>query len=175
MNNMTPEQRKASTAKSVATRLANIAKRKEEEEAARLRAIELRHGIIELQGQLDRLRDSLQKEKKFGEAIKKVGSGVLLREHEIIEHAIPVSTACGVYFLIHEKKVVYVGQSINVFSRIFTHTQSKEFDSYVFVPCDKDMLDKLESLYIHFLSPPLNGSFQNGDKMAPLRLSALFK
>ena len=175
MRDKTPEERKVIIAKSVATRKANIAKRRAEQEEYIKYGKELMYGIIELEGKLERLRRAVDQEEKFGEAAKKLTSGVLLRENEIIEHAIPVNSACGIYFLIHEKKIVYVGQSVNVYSRIFTHTQSKEFDSYVFVPCDKDMLDKLESLYIHFLSPPLNGNMHNGNKIAPLQLSALFK
>ena len=175
MRNKTPEERKEISARSVATRQANIAKRKAEDASYKQRAQELRYGIAELEGQLERLREAVQREVRFGDAVKQLTSGVLLREHEIVEHAVPVSTACGVYFLIYEKKVVYVGQSTNVFSRIFTHVQTKKFDSYVYIPCEKDTLDKLESLYIHLLSPPLNGNLHNGNKIAPLPLSALLK
>jgi hypothetical protein len=87
----------------------------------------------------------------------------------------PAVSACGIYFLIDEKKVVYVGQSVNVFSRVFAHLGSKNFDSYVYLPCEKEKLDKLESLYIHFLSPPLNGNTPAGNKLAPLTLDSLLK
>ena len=116
-----------------------------------------------------------KKEIQFAKATKKLTTNSLLREDEIIVHAIPVENSCGVYFLVHKKRIVYVGQSTNVFSRIVTHTQSKTFDSYVFMPCEKKMLDKLESLYIHFLLPPLNGNLNNGYKIAPLPLTALLK
>lgn len=175
MNYLTPEQRKISVAKSVATRKANIAKRKAEEAAYKEYAQKLKFGIIELEGQLDRLREAVKQEVNFGEAIKKLTSGVLLREHEIVEHAVPATTAVGVYFLIQDKRIVYVGQSTNVFSRIFTHIGSKKFDSYVYIPCEKEKLDKLESLYIHFLSPPLNGNTPAGNKLAPLTLDSLLK
>ena len=92
-----------------------------------------------------------------------------------LEHAVPIDTACGIYFLISEKRIVYVGQSTNVFSRVYTHMQTKQFDSYVYMPCEKDMLDKLESLYIHFLTPELNGNFHNGNKIAPLSLNEILK
>lgn len=171
----TPEERKAIAAKSVATRQANIAKAKAEDEEYRKYAQQLRFGIIELEAKLSQLREEVQREVKFGEAVKKLTTNVLLRENEIVEHATPVSTACGIYFLILEKKIVYVGQSTNVFSRVYTHLQTKQFDSYVYMPCEKDMLDKLESLYIHFLSPPLNGNLHNGSKIAPLQLNNLLK
>jgi hypothetical protein len=175
MIDKTPEERKAIAAKAVATRQANIAKRKAEDALYEQHAQKLRHGIIDLEEELKRLREEVQREVKFGAAVRQLTSGVLLREHEIVEHAVPMHTACGVYFLILEQKIVYVGQSTNVFSRIFTHAQTKTFDSYVYIPCDKEMLDKLESLYIHFLSPPLNGNLHNGNKMAPLPLSELLK
>lgn len=175
MKDKTPEERKAIAQRSVATRKANIAKKIAEDNLYKKHAQELKHGIKELEAKLNSLREEVQREVRFGNAVKKLTSCVLLRENEIVEHAVPIDTACGVYFLICEKKVVYVGQSTNVFSRIFTHIQTKVFDSYVYMPCEKDMLDKLESLYIHFLSPSLNGNLHNGNKIAPLQLTALLK
>ena len=167
----TPEERKAIAKKSAATRQANIAKRKAEDAVYEQQAKELRHGIQALKAELE----SFKKEIQFAKATKKLTTNSLLREDEIIVHAIPVENSCGVYFLVYKKRIVYVGQSTNVFSRIVTHTQSKTFDSYVFMPCEKKMLDKLESLYIHFLLPPLNGNLNNGYKIAPLPLTALLK
>jgi hypothetical protein len=179
MKGKTPEERKAIAARSVATRQANRAKQEAQRQADdafyKQRACELKYGIAELEEKLGNLREDVQKEVRFGEAVKTLTSGVLLREHEIVEHAVPVGTVCGVYFLVYEKRVVYVGQSTNVFSRIHTHAQDKTFDSYVYIPCEISMLDKLESLYIHFLSPPLNGNLHNGNKIAPLPLSVLLK
>lgn len=174
MKDLTPEQRKASAAKSVATRKANKAKQAAQDAFYKQRASELKHGITELEEELESLRKDVQKEVRFGEAVKRLTSGVLLREHEIVKHAIPIiETLTGVYFLVLEKRIVYVGQSTNVFTRILTHAKSKEFDSYVYIPCKKDMLDKLESLYIHVLSPPLNGNGHPENKIAPLSLSAI--
>lgn len=179
MIDKTPEERKAIAAKSVATRKANRARQEAQRQAEdafyKQRAYELKYKIAELEEKLGHLREDLQKEVRFDEAVKRLTSGTLLREHEIVEHAVAIGTVCGVYFLVHKKKVVYVGQSTNVFNRIHTHAQYKEFDSYVYIPCEKDMLDKLESLYIHFLSPPLNGNLHNGNKIAPLSLSSILK
>lgn len=98
----------------------------------------------------------------------------LLTEAEIVEQCSPLSDCCGVYFLLQGNKVVYVGQSVNVHSRITGHMSSKEFDRFAYVKCDKAALDVLESLYIHALRPPLNGE-QNGVPSAPLRLDRLLK
>ena len=65
---------------------------------------------------------------------------------------------CGVYFLKLEGVIVYVGQTINLISRIQTHEKddAKEFDevSYIEVaPCE---LAIVEMLYISKLRPRLN-------------------
>jgi len=65
-----------------------------------------------------------------------------------------------------------VGQSINIFSRIAQHSNEKDFDSIAYITCKKDMLDKLESLYIHAISPKLNGR-NSGIPIAPIRLDKL--
>jgi hypothetical protein len=98
----TPEERKAIAAKSVATRLANIAKRKAEDAAYEQQAKELKYGIKKLEEEFNRLTKEVQREVKFGEAVRRLTSDVLLREHEIVEHAVPLHTACGIYFLIFE-------------------------------------------------------------------------
>lgn len=90
---------------------------------------------------------------------------------EIVASSAPWSNVCGIYFLIRGKEVVYVGQSIEVHSRICKH--KKEFDSYAYIECDRKMLDRLESLYIHVLRPALNGIYSNGRAASPLRLDQL--
>jgi hypothetical protein len=175
MKYKTLEERKAITAKSVETRKLNLLKKKEEEANYQEYAQKLKHGILELEKRLQYLRTQEQKEIMFGEAVKTLNAKFLLKEEDIVNNAIPLHSACGVYFLICEKRVVYVGQSKNVFNRVSEHAQGKNFDSYVYLPCEKDMLDKLESLYIHFLSPPLNGNAHNGSKVAPLKLEVLLK
>lgn len=61
----------------------------------------------------------------------------------------------GIYFLVHEKVVVYVGQSVNVYGRAFTHTD-KVFDSVYYLPCPENELLKLESQWIAKLKPIYN-------------------
>ena len=84
----------------------------------------------------------------------------------------PWENFSGVYFLLDGDEIVYVGQAVNIYSRIAQHTD-KQFDRYAFVLCDVDMLDNLESLYIHVLRPKLNGNQTNGAKIAPLSLEKL--
>lgn len=64
----------------------------------------------------------------------------------------------GVYFLMREENVVYVGQSINVLSRIQKHKndKTKDFNLYNYILCDVESLDIMESLYIHRFKPEYN-------------------
>jgi len=96
----------------------------------------------------------------------------LLRADEISAIALRWEQATGVYFLLDGDDVVYVGQAVSVYKRIAEHT-NKKFDRYAFVPCARDALDKLESLYIHCLRPPLNGVQANKANCAPISLHNL--
>ena len=168
MQNKTPEERKAIAAKAHATRRA----RREAEEAARQEALKyaggLRQQIAELEGRLE----ALQRMETMNAVSAAVTAKALLREDEIARRALPWKKASGVYFLLDGDEVVYVGQAVNVYSRIAQHT-NKRFDRYAFVPCAVDALDRIESLYIHCLRPRLNGNQGNDAKCAPIALDAL--
>jgi hypothetical protein len=62
----------------------------------------------------------------------------------------------GVYFLCHKGEVVYVGQSINVLSRVGQHIGHKTFDSVFFVRIPKSDLDFVEGTFIRTLEPKYN-------------------
>jgi hypothetical protein len=81
----------------------------------------------------------------------------LRTEAQIAAFATPFKPACGVYFLVLDKRVVYVGGSINVHSRLAGHIGSgKSFDGYYLIPCSREDLRILEAKYILKLRPPLN-------------------
>ena len=68
-----------------------------------------------------------------------------------------------VYFLFNNDDLVYVGQTVNLLSRIGTHINSaiysekaKQFNRVFFVPCDIDKLLETEQAFIKFLTPPGN-------------------
>lgn len=67
---------------------------------------------------------------------------------------------CGIYFLIKNSEIIYIGQSVNIFSRLQGH-KSKDYDSVAFIPCPKSQLDILETLYILHYEPKLNGRLNN--------------
>lgn len=168
MQNKTPEERKAIAAKAHATRRA----RRDAEDAARQDALKYAGGLRRQIAELEERLAALQRMETMNSVSAAVTGSALLREDEIAKAALPWAKASGVYFLLDGDEVVYVGQAVNVYSRIGQHT-GKRFDRYAFVPCAVDALDRLESLYIHCLRPRLNGVQANGANCAPINLTAL--
>lgn len=68
----------------------------------------------------------------------------------------PPSGGCGIYFLIAEGRIVYVGQSINVLWRLGQHAAERVFDAWHWIPCAREGLDQLEHAYIRALRPAWN-------------------
>jgi len=80
----------------------------------------------------------------------------LLSESDILSKAKKPEDVSGVYFLIRDEKIVYVGQSKCVYARLETHKKEKDFDKVTIVKCAQDKLKPLEELYIRKFQPPLN-------------------
>ena len=169
MKQFTPEQRKAFAAKGVATRQANIAKRKAQHEEALAYTNGLGAEIELLRQTLARL----QAQVAMQELSNKITGKVLLQPEQIVKAAIPWHTASGVYFLVDGDEVVYVGQSVNIYNRIPQH-HDKKFDRYMYVPCKPELLNALESLYIHCFRPKLNFSSE-GVLFSPMTLTKLLE
>lgn len=87
-----------------------------------------------------------------------VGFGGTLDATYILGVAKSIKKTCGVYFLMHEKEIVYVGQSVNCTLRIGNHLNDgqKAFDSYFFVECPESRLDEMEAKYIVKFRPKYN-------------------
>lgn len=64
----------------------------------------------------------------------------------------------GIYFLINAESVVYVGQSLDIFSRIKAHRAANliEFTSVTIMPTHQELLNHLEKKYIQALLPTHN-------------------
>ena len=119
-------------------------------------------------------REDFKQTLRFDSIMSDLGLNSLYTEREIVNSKRTYGGSSGVYFLIKGSKVIYVGQSVNVFARISSHAQYRDFDSYAYVSCPKDRLDILESLYIHTLNPPLQGrNPQKNGCSAPISLSRL--
>ena len=127
--------------------------------------VELKVEIAELENRKARTTHTLS----LDECSNRVTSRDMLLEEEIVAHSSGYEFACGVYFLVHEGAVIYVGQSVNVYASIYTHKQEghKSFDSFTFIPCEKEELDILESLYIHALCPSGQGRSTHKNITAP--------
>lgn len=99
-----------------------------------------------------------------------------LSEAEIVSAASRFHSITGVYFLIAEGRVVYVGQAVCVFSRVAQHAKTKgSFDSVSFIECDACDLDVIESYWIHKLQPAWNHCRGNGTFVAPLSHPEIYK
>lgn len=68
----------------------------------------------------------------------------------------------GIYFLIHDEEIVYVGQSVDVKSRLDQHSRGddvhdpKLFNRYFVIMCDTSELNNLEAYYINKFHPKYN-------------------
>jgi excinuclease UvrABC nuclease subunit len=83
-------------------------------------------------------------------------------EAEILDASYPMAVS-GVYFLIMSGEVVYVGQSINILTRIDRHRREcvKIFDAFTYIEAPSEALNELEAVYIKALVPRWNMSFGN--------------
>ena len=89
------------------------------------------------------------------EPLGDVPASALLNEKAILTRALPHRQFCGVYFLILDGKVIYIGQSMDVKKRIRQHFE-KRFDSFACIPCAMEDLERLEGAYMNLLKPPQN-------------------
>lgn len=86
-----------------------------------------------------------------------------------------VAVPC-VYFLCRDKKIVYIGQTINIQNRINQHLcdNEKQFDSVFFIHVHQNQLLKVEASLIRYLRPPLNkqkiGKAKKQDEETSIRL-----
>ena len=67
-------------------------------------------------------------------------------------------TLTGVYILIHNEEVVYVGQALNIYARIHTHIAEgkKIFNTVKYIECAKEELDVKEYFTIRRFLPKYN-------------------
>jgi excinuclease UvrABC nuclease subunit len=86
---------------------------------------------------------------------------VLIDSSDIIDAKYKiVPPITGIYFLILNTDIVYVGQSTDVEFRVHSHRRrgEKVFDSFYCVSCDPEKLDILEAEYIVQFNPRYNTS-----------------
>jgi len=79
---------------------------------------------------------------------------------DVVRNALPYEIESGIYFLILNDEVIYVGQSVNVLDRIGKHRrEGRFFDSFNYLPCPKELMNELEESYILAFMPKMNSSF----------------
>lgn len=68
---------------------------------------------------------------------------------------------CGVYFMIRKGKIVYIGKSIDVFTRVFYSNSSMKgkFDYVRIIPCSPDKLCSYEKRWIIKFRPKHNHAY----------------
>jgi hypothetical protein len=163
-----PEEQARRSAKAVATRRAN----REAHKAAMQDAYERQYLLKDEIKALENKLQVVQQLDTMSELANKIASKTLVTAEAILNAAKPWQSFTGVYFLISNNKIVYVGQSVNVYARLSAHTH-KNFDSFTVLPCPKEHLNVLESLYIHMFDPPLNGHEKSN--CAPLNLEKILR
>ena len=65
----------------------------------------------------------------------------------------------GIYFLLSANRVVYVGKSTCIESRVRSHIASHRnsgFDSWAWIPCPAKDLDRVERTYLNYFLPEMN-------------------
>jgi hypothetical protein len=86
--------------------------------------------------------------------LERNGDKLLTRE-AILYRSEPAKQV-GVYFLIQDREIVYVGQSQKLPDRIQQHIPGKVFNRVAFLECKKENLLRLEQAYINLLCPRYN-------------------
>jgi hypothetical protein len=170
-----PESKKKMLAKRKATRAANkVEKKRQEDELRRQMLMEHTSLGCEILAQRHAVQD-FEDQAPIRQAFSTLTGRTLHTEDEIVSASVEMPSTCGVYFLVHEHRVVYVGQSVNILARVGSHKASRKvFDRVAFVTCAQEHLNVVESLYIHILRPPLNGdSNTKGLKAAPISMDEL--
>ena len=62
----------------------------------------------------------------------------------------------GIYFLIRNKKIIYIGKSIDVMRRLKEHCQCVWFTQFRVIPCDIRKISEYEKRLIKYFKPVLN-------------------
>ena len=84
----------------------------------------------------------------------------LLNVKHIAEKAMVFDKIIGVYFLLQDNEIVYVGQSTSILTRLANHSieATKKFNRVYVVECPAASMTRLERMYIDKLKPIYNAS-----------------
>jgi hypothetical protein len=133
---------------------------------------QLEAAIFKAQFKLQELEMSLSRKTKALMGIR-ASMDELFDADEILLQAGAFRRVCGIYFLIQEDEIVYVGQSVTVHNRINQHVGVKEFDRFTYIRCKPEELDVLETKYILKFKPKYNFD-SNGKLVTPTSKGVVF-
>ena len=80
----------------------------------------------------------------------------LLDKDHILSNSAPFIKRCGIYFLVKDDEIIYIGQSINIPARLAQHV-NKHFDRVFVLECSQSELNTVERIYLNHFRPRLNG------------------
>ena len=63
---------------------------------------------------------------------------------------------CGVYILVDEDEIVYVGSSVNIHRRVYAQKREKSFERALFLALPRKVIRRYEAALIRGLSPEDN-------------------
>ena len=81
-----------------------------------------------------------------------------LKKFPVKEFYLGPSHPC-IYFLCRDNKIVYIGQSINVTTRMGAHITTKGFDRVFYMEVKKEDLNRVERELISYYNPELNKTY----------------
>lgn len=81
-----------------------------------------------------------------------------------------VSSITGLYLLFKNDKVVYVGQSKNIFARLVAHQSEKDFNGYYIYECSIEKAKALEIYFIINFNPEYNSTMPQNIRYKSLSL-----
>lgn len=108
------------------------------------------------------IEDSINKEKERRSMQEVWGENFYipnfnLEINHILYSRIRFEKTQGVYFLILNKEIIYIGMTNHVFRRINQHqNDGKIFDSFFYIKCQKEKCAELEKFYIKKFMPKFN-------------------
>ncbi len=86
-------------------------------------------------------------------------------EQHIKKHAVPYELGDGpnkggVYFLLEDREIVYVGKAKSVHERLIQHSKDRAFTQYwAFGGMPELFVEDIETFYIYYLEPMLNEKY----------------
>lgn len=98
------------------------------------------------------------------EIIKAIRQANLVNAFDLPRVVVRKTKKIGIYFLIKNNNIIYIGQSADIEKRIIQHEAKKDFDSYSYYECDIKMLFIYERVFLDKYLPELNNDFLTKSK-----------